>query len=35
MSKLVDVNKRQIADKLTIRFCPSSRDKVMTWTLLI
>jgi len=35
MSKLVDIYKRLVADKLTINFCSSSRDKAMTRTLLI
>ena len=35
MSKLVDIYKRRVTDKLTINFYPSSRDKVMTRTLLI
>jgi len=35
MSKLVDIYKRRVADKLTINFFPSSKDKAMTQTLLI
>jgi len=35
MSKFVDICKSRDADKLTISFCPFSKDKVMTRTLLI
>ena len=35
MSKLVDIYKRQVTDKLTTSLHPSLRDKEATWTLLI
>jgi len=35
MSKLVDIYKRQVTDKLKTSFHPSPRDKEATWTPLI
>jgi len=35
MSKLVDIYKRQVIDKLTTSLHPSPRDKEATWTPLI
>jgi len=35
MSKLVDIYKRQVVNKLTTSFYPSPRGKSATWTLLI